>query len=208
MKYFDTFPFVTSVNDRGNQSQLINITLRTKLIPQLSRNPLIFYKYSVQEGDTPEIIAHKYYGDAYRYWMILIANEIMDPQWSWPLTTQQFTKYIIDKYSEAAGSQSPVDYTQVTIHHYEKIITTYDDSNQTTVVKNVIIDEDTYNNLMETKKQAEFDYGGIVTYSVSKKAVSIFDYENELNESKRNIKLINSNYVSDVENQFKYLMKS
>lgn len=206
MKYFDTFPLSVTADEKGNKSQLINITLRTKLIPQLAKNPLIFYKYAIQEGDTPEIIAHKYYGDSYRYWMILLANEIMDPQWEWPLSTQQFTKYIIDKYAEDAGNQSPVDYTQVTIHHYEKLITTYDDSNQTTVIKKITIDEDTYNSLVETTKQARFDYGGIVTYSVSKRAVSIFDYENELNEEKRNIKLINSNYVSDVENQFKYLM--
>ena len=60
MKYFDTFPFTTSVDSKGNLSQLVNLTLRTKLIPQLSKNPLLFYKYSIQEGDTPEIIASKY----------------------------------------------------------------------------------------------------------------------------------------------------
>ena len=206
MKYFDTFPFVTTADNKGNYTQLVNLTLRSKLIPQLSRNPLLFYKYAIQEGDTPEIIANKYYGDPYRYWMILIANEIADPQWEWPLSTQQFTKFIIDKYADAAGNQSPIDYTQVTIHHYEKLITTYDDSNQTTVIKNIVIDEDTYNHTVETTKQARFDYGGIVTYTVTKKAVSIFDYENELNEKKRNIKLINANYITDIENQFKYLM--
>jgi len=206
MKYFDTFPFVTTADNKGNYTQLVNLTLRTKLIPQLSKNPLIFYKYAIQEGDTPEIIANKYYGSPYRYWMVLIANEIADPQWEWPLSTQQFTKFIIDKYKAAAGSQSPIDYTQVTNHHYEKLITTYDDSNQTTVIKNIVIDKDTYDYTVETTKQSKFDYGGIVTYTVTKKAVSIFDYENELNEKKRNIKLINANYIADIENQFKYLM--
>lgn len=206
MRYFNTIPIALTTDTKGNQTQLINLTLRTKLVSQLSQNPLVFYQYAIQSGDTPEIIAHKYYGDSYRYWLILIANEIMDPQWEWPLGTQEFTQFLIDKYTADAGLMSPLAYTQATIHHYEKIITTYDDSNQTTVIKTVVVDEDTYVNTIEKKLQSQFDYGGIVTYTISKKPVSIFDYENELNESKRNIKLINSAYVSDIENQFKYLM--
>lgn len=207
MKYFDTIPFTTTLDARGNALQLKNLTLRSKLIPQLAQNPLIFYAYSIQDGDTPEIIAYKYYGDPYRYWVVLVANEMMDPSWNWPLDTRQFTTYLIDKYQAAANGANVLSYTQSTIHHYEKIITTYDDSVQTTVIKNIIVDEDTYNATVPSSKSASFpSENALVSYSVSKEAVSIFDYENNLNESKRNIKLINSAYVGDIENQFKYLM--
>jgi Base plate wedge protein 53 len=207
MKYFDTIPSITTFDSKGNGQQLKNLILRTKLIPELSQNPLIFYDYAVQEGDTPEIIAYKYYGDSYRYWIVLIANEMMNPSWNWPLDTRQFTAYLIDKYTTAANGQNVLAYTQATTHHYEKIITTYDDSVQTTVIKNIIVDEDTYNSIIPTSTSASFpNENALVSYNVSKTAVSIFDYENNLNESKRNIKLINADYVADIENQFSYLM--
>jgi predicted transcriptional regulator len=106
----------------------------------------------------------------------------------------------------AAGAQPVIEYTQITIHHYEKLITTYDDDTQTTVIKNIIIDEDTYNSLVESTVTKSFASGSNVTYKISKKAVSIYDYEYDLNESKRNINLFRSAYVSDLESQFATLM--
>jgi hypothetical protein len=206
MKYFNSLPVINNQDSFGNVQQLKNLVVRTKLINKLSDNPLIYYKYTVQESDTPEIVAYKYYGDSYRYWLVLLANEALDPLWSWPLTSRQFGDYLKDKYSAAAGLQPVIEYTQLTTHHYEKLITTYDDSTQTTVVKNVIIDEDAYTSLMEKTTTKSFSYGANITYTISKKSVSIYDYEDGLNEAKRDIKLINSNYVSDLETQFQVLM--
>jgi hypothetical protein len=33
----------------------------------------------MRDTDTPEIIAHKLYGDPNKYWIILLANQILDP---------------------------------------------------------------------------------------------------------------------------------
>ena len=44
------------------------------------------------------------------------------------------------------------------------------------------------------------------TRTTSKTAVSIYDYEIELNEEKQNIKLINSSYSNQLENDLKTLM--
>lgn len=206
MKYFNSLPTINNQDAFGNVQQLKNLVVRSKLINKLADNPLIYYKYTIQESDTPEIVAYKYYGDSYRYWLVLLSNETLDPLWDWPLTSRQFGEYLNDKYSAAAGAQPVIEYTQLTVHHYEKVITTYDDSTQTTVVKNVIIDEDAYTSLIEKTTERSFSYGSNITYTVSKKAVSIYDYEDNLNESKRDIKLINSNYVSDLETQFQVLM--
>ena len=206
MKYFNSLPILNNKDAFGNIQQLKNLVVRTKLINKLADNPLIYYKYTIQESDTPEIVAYKYYGDSYRYWLVLLANESLDALWNWPLTSRQLGEYLNDKYSAAAGVQPVIEYTQLTTHHYEKVITTYDDSTQTTVVKNVIIDEDAYVALMEKTATRSFSYGTNVTYNLTKKAVSIYDYEDGLNEAKRDIKLINSNYVSDLETQFQVLM--
>jgi len=209
MKYFNSLPLNTNIDSNGNYYLLRNLLIRTKLVPELSRNPMLFYKYTIQEQDTPESIAHKYYGDVYRYWIILISNEIMDPQWQWPLTNKQFLDYLNDKYSaEAGGKDQVLSYITGTIHHYEKILTTIDNDTQTTAIKTINVDATTFNSINETKNDYTFPNKSVVTYITSKKAVSIYDYENELNESKREINILNSNFVGDIEEQYKNLVRS
>jgi hypothetical protein len=210
MKYFNSLPYLTNTDSNGNTYLLRNILIRTQLIPQLASNPLLFYKYQLQDSDTPEIVANKYYGDSFRYWIVLHGNPSkMDPQGDWPLNSEQFTAYLIDKYSEVAGGDSHVlSYTQGTVHHYEKLITTVDDETRTTSIKDVWIDENTYNSLIPYTKQQTFSDGSKITYSVSSKAVSIYEYENGVNEAKRNINLINSTYANQVETQYQTLVSA
>jgi hypothetical protein len=209
MKYFNELPLVINSDNNGNYYTLKNLLIRTKLIPSLASNPLLFYAYSIQESDTPETIAYKYYGDQYRYWMVLMANEIMDPQWEWPLTSQQFVSYLKDKYAtEAGGEQNVLSYVTGTVHHYEKITTTVDGYSQTRAVKTVEIDANTYTLLETTSSTNAFPDGTTVTISVTGNAVSIYDYENNLNESKRQIKLINSKYVTQMESVYKSLVSA
>lgn len=203
MKYFNSLPFLTTTDNNGNSIALRNLLIRTEMIPQLAKNPLVFYQYTLQEGDTPEIVANKYYGDPFRYWIVMYGNpNMLDAQSDWPLTTQQFLLYLNDKYMEVSNN-NVLSYTQGTVHHYEKVVTTIDNTSQTTAIKTVEIDENTYNNL-----QTFTNTVGSVTYSVSGNAVSIYDYENQLNESKRNINLINNTYASAMETQYQLLVNS
>jgi hypothetical protein len=170
---------------------------RCSIIPELLKNPLVYYAYDIQEGDTPETIAYKYYGDSYRYWIVLFTNQIIDPQWDWPLDSNEFAKYIADKYQNINPYSA--------IHHYEKNITKYDLNTQVTTVENITIDENTYNSLITGTTTYTLPTG-VVSYTVSKTAVNYYDYEVSLNESKRNIKILNASYVEAVEKQFKSLM--
>lgn len=208
MKYFETLPLVVSVDQNNNQYALKNLVVRGELVDKLKNNVNLFYNYSVQDGDTPEIVAHKYYGDQNRYWMVLMANNIFDPQWNWPLKSNEFTDYINDKYS-AAAAESNLDvlsYTTSTVHHYEKLVTTLDSETLYQTVKNITIDEETYNSIIEKNVIQTLPNGSTVSYSVSKKPVYIYDYEVAQNETKRNIKLIKSQYAADMERQLKKIM--
>ena len=98
MKYFETIPKVVYTDEKKNSKIFTNLLTRTSIKPTLLDNPVIYYKYDIQDGDTPEIIAHKYYGDVYRYWIVLYVNQILDPQWGWPITMNTFESYINDKY--------------------------------------------------------------------------------------------------------------
>ena len=198
MQYFDTLPKIVYTNSAGQSLAMTNLLARASVIPQILKDPLVYYSYDIQEGDTPEIIAHKYYGDSYRYWIVLFANELLDPQWDWPMTYNMFEQYLADKY--------PSTNIYVEVEYYEKIITQYDVNTQTTTVNKVRIDEDIYNSLPVTQTATYTLPTGPVTITTERNAVSIYDYELALNESKRNIKILNSNYVSEVENQLKKLM--
>jgi hypothetical protein len=197
MQYFKTLPKIITSNYNGGAIILTNIMARANIITERLKNPLLYYTYDIQEGDTPEIVAHKYYGDSYRYWIVLFANEIINPQWDWPLSGSNFEKYIQDKYTEF----NP--YSE--IQHYEEIIEQYDISTLTKTTNKIIISKDTYDNFIPSTTSYSLPTG-VVSVTTSTREVNYYTYESELNESKRNIKLLNKDYVNEFEAEFKTLM--
>ena len=209
MKYFQTLPDVLNLDQNNNAYLLKNLVGRVQLLPELSNNINLFYAYSIQDGDTPESIAHKYYGDQNRFWMVLLANNIFDAQWGWPLDNNRFEIYLKDKYGTAAAAANldVLSYTKDTIHHYEKIITTLDSETLYQATKSIVVDLDEYNTIIEKTSEGSFSNGASTKMTISKRVVYIYDYENELNESKRTIKLIKSQYADEMEKQFMKLME-
>lgn len=195
MQYFDTLPKIVQYDNKGVGRVFTNLLARASVIPELLKSPAIYYNYDIQDGDTPEIIAHKYYGDSYRYWILLLANEILDPQWEWPMSGKVFGDYISAKYGV----------NQSSIHHYEKIVTQFDSGTNTTTTNTIIIDEDTYTTTLETTKTFLVPTGD-VTVAITKSPVTNYDYESNVNEKKRSIKILNSNYVNQFETELKKLM--
>ena len=197
MQYFDTLPKVIYTQN-GVSNVFVDLMARVSVIPKLLKDPALYYTYDIREGDTPEIIAHKYYGDSYRYWIVLFVNELLDPIWDWPMSSNDLSKYLVKKYGEGYNVYSE-------IHHYEKLITQFDYGTNTTTSNKVNVDEDTYNAIVPQTNLFSLPTGD-VSIAVDKSAVSVYDYKNDLNESKRNIKILNSLYVDQLETQFKNLM--
>ena len=205
MRYFDSLPNILTIDYSGNAVVVKNILTKAVLPVSVLYNPLVFYRYDVQDHDTPESIANKYYGDSYRFWLVLLPNQIIDPQWDWPMSQSLFSDYLNDKYSTvaAANNQSVIEYTNSTIYSYIKEVSTTDVISQNTTTTLYTIDANAYAN---TTVNTITDKSGFVTQSVTKYAQNIFDYETGLNEAKRSIYLIKSNYASTIESQFQKLM--
>lgn len=210
MQYFNSLPLTTqnSYNVYGNNQVVTNLITRAYLLPELQKNIMMFYQYDIKDGETPESISYNYYNNVYRYWLILYANNITDPLGDWPKTNRQLDLYLEDKYKEQANGTNIIAYTMSTIHHYEKIVTTYDDVYFQKKVVSVWVDEDIYNSLMTSTTQRTFPDGTTITQEIGKKAVSIYNYEMDLNESKRRINIIKQEYVMDTEREFKQIMQS
>ena len=208
MLYFNTLPKILTPDQNGNLILLTNILTRAKLLEELQNNPMLFYTYAIQEGDTPEIVADKYYGDPNRFWLVTYSNQILDPLWDWPLQQQQFLDYIDSKYAAQAEAEdmTPFEYTNTTVHTYEKIVETLDSETQTTSINKITVDETTYNSLTPSSNTFQLPNGFYCTITTTKSTVTIFDYEYNLNESKRNIRILNDSYASQMEQTFQTVM--
>ena len=107
--YFNTFPVIPydSVGDY-NFKEVTNILRRVRLLAKVKTNVMLFDTYDVKEGETPEMIADKLYGDPELHWVVLMVNDITDRFHQWPMNFSQFNQYVEDKYDDING-----------IHHYE-----------------------------------------------------------------------------------------
>lgn len=200
MKYFSTLPTI-SITTQDNISRVYkNLMARVSVIPSVLTNPINFYTYDIQDGDTPEIIAEKYYGDPYRYWIVLFCNELLDGQWDWPVSSNILSDYVDNKYA-GTGIDAYND-----VKAYRKTITQTNVVSNTTTVNTVEISEDDYNSSQDYTKTISTITGDVIV-SVQKNIQNYYDYEVEKNEAKRSIKLLNKIYVTQLENEFKNLLK-
>jgi len=112
MSYFSRFPLmVYDVKGNEDYKLLPNILRRVKIRSGLRAGSFLFDKYDVRDGERPEDVAFKMYGDAELHWVILMTNDVTDGYYQWPLSQPQFQEHITDKYG--AGNEDAV-------HHYEK----------------------------------------------------------------------------------------
>jgi hypothetical protein len=111
MAYFDKFPLmVYDVKNDENYKLLPDILRRVKIRSGLRAGAFIFDNYDVQDGERPEDIAFKWFGDPQLHWVILMTNNITDRYYQWPLTQPQLQEHLEDKYGLAN-----ID----AVHHYE-----------------------------------------------------------------------------------------
>ena len=106
-----TFPLM-AYDLKGDKSWKLvpDILRRVKLRANIKNGMFMFDNYDVQEGETPETIAFKWFGDTEYHWVILMTNNITDRYYQWPLSQPQFQTHLEDKYG--VGN---IDST----HHYE-----------------------------------------------------------------------------------------
>lgn len=179
---FESFPKINyDIKKNGKQEIVTDITVRFKLIQAIKSRQAVYYDYTIQEGERPDIVAFKYYGDSTLDWIILMVNNIIDPVYDWPMAHKSFEKYLKNKYGSLSVAHS-------TNHEYRKVLNQQSTLFDGTFVskRTLVVDETTYNSLNVSMREA----------------ISKYQYEEELNESKRQIKLIDSDYVSDIINQY------
>lgn len=174
-EYFLNFPLVEIDISANNSTQKpINITNRFKIRDIIKNNSLLFYTYTVKDGERPDIIAEKYYGDSNYFWLVMMSNNMLDPLYDWVLTEYEFGKYIENKYGSITLSLNGQEYASQNYKYY-------------------------------TGQGYEVDSASYILLSgmaaIGKSTDSLWDYEWDKNEEKRNIFLIGKEYLDIIERE-------
>ena len=99
MSYFNYFPAIVYSLDNGTSQQLVQDLFRRVTLSEEARNNMVLYEeYHVSDGDSPEIVADRWYNNPELGWVILMTNEILDPRFGWPMTWYQLERHIERKY--------------------------------------------------------------------------------------------------------------
>ena len=210
-KYFNYFPKTFyKLNENSNDVDAVtNITSRFGFEQAFKNNSAVYYEYNIQDSDTPEIIANKFYGSPERHWAVLMINDIVDPQFDWPLDQRTIISYIDEKYSvNASVGQSGTTWAQSNIHSYYKVETRTTNSTGTELQSKLEIDANTYANVAATTSNLTLDDGNSITITTTKETKSYYDYEVEENEAKRTIKLLKPEFVSSIEEELKIIFNT
>jgi len=99
MAFFDKFPLIRyDINKDGKLKLATDILRRVSIHNSILNNANAFEEYAIQDGETPEMIAHKFYDNVDMHWVILLANQITDPYFDWCLGSRSLENYLNKKY--------------------------------------------------------------------------------------------------------------
>lgn len=193
--YFTNFP---TVNYNGVNSR--DITRRTNFVSSVLSSPYLFLPYTVKEGEKPEDIAYNYYGTIEATWLVLMANNIVDPYNQWALTYEHFAEYLITKYASLSGRTG-----------YDVIAWLQDE----TILENIVYYYRKTTNGVELKVSPDtFPYvydiqNQIVGRDVAEgwTALRLYEYEYAANESRREVIVVDRRYYEQINEEFKRIIK-
>jgi hypothetical protein len=183
--YFKNFPtIIYDAVGNGEFKDVKNLLRRVAIRAKVKTNTLLYDTYDVKEGESPESIADKLYDDPELHWIVLLVNDITDRYHQWPLSTSQFLAFINDKYVNADGT-SNVD----GVHHYEIPQSSGDTKTKIEVYQNSAL------------------YTGDSDFYASASIVTNFEYEENEQDKKRKIRLLDPSFIDQFVSEFKSLMK-
>jgi len=217
--YFNFYPSTFYSVDANNKVALdvvTNIISRFAFEGSLKENSDVFYPYEIKDSDTPESIAYKLYGDAERHWIVLLFNNIIDPQYDWPLNYNNFISYVNEKYSANGAANTTVQtglqwaQSENNVHSYYQVNTRSSlavTADSKTIEEKIQITANTYANVIVGSVTYTLNNGKSITETTSKEKLTYYDYEVEVNESKRKIKLLKPEFAFDVFEEFKQIVR-
>jgi hypothetical protein len=168
----------------GTTKLATNIMSRARFKQVSDSNATVYYTYTVKDYETPETLAFNYYGDSGLHWIIILSNDIYNLYTDWVKSSPDFYRFLIKKYGADLDPIQKANWTidelkadPSVVHHFQDYLGNYIDI---TAYEYQFI-----NNPDDTKPE-------YVTY---------FDYEDQRNESLRNIRLPRKEFATIIDQQ-------
>ena len=180
--YFRQLPnldYPSLANDRNSayDYQVVkNIFKRAVVRDDIFDEITAFTKYNVQGDERPDQVAYQFYNDSGLDWVVLSTNNIIHVRDEWPMGNQDFLTYLNAKYTDAELAN---------IHHYEtKVIR---DSSGTLIQPE--------GKTVPAGYTVNFLDNGVLRSESSLTSFSFLEHEANLNDDKRNIDILRTEYL-------------
>jgi len=194
-KQIPDFEYVSRLPDAKISDYIAvkNLFKKGELRPDIFQDLATFQKYQIKGDDRPDNVAQDFYQDSSLDWLVLTCNNVVNIQTEWPLTQRDFDRFLLDKYGTYADLES--------IHHYE----TVELKNSKGVVmleKGLEVENDFSFSYYDwwLKEQKTIISANAVT------SVTNYQYEEKIEDDKRNIFLLKTRYLGLVMDDMEDMM--
>jgi len=185
--YFNLIPdfdYVSRLPDAkiSDYIRVKNFFRRASLREDIYQNLTFFTKYPIEGDDRPDNVAQKVYENPSLDWLILLANNISHIPSEWPMSQIDFDEFLLEKYG---------DYNTLYngIHHHETI--EVKDRNEVIIVRAGL-------EVNSDFTQTYYDYydAEMKTKSNITRPVTNYEYEEKLENKKREIFILKQEYLT------------
>jgi hypothetical protein len=196
--YFSYIPdleYVSRLPDSkiGDYIRVKNLFRKGKLREDIFQNLAFFEKYKIVGNDRPDNVAFEVYGDSKLDWVVLMSNNILNIQTEWPLPQTDFDRFVLDKYGDYNTLYNGV-------HHYE---TEEVENSQGVVIvpKGLQVDSSYSISFYDYLTGEQVTTGNLAT------PITNYEYEEKVENDKRNIFLLKSTYLGVIINDMPEIME-
>ena len=187
--YFNLIPnfdYVSRLPDAkiSDYIQVKNLFKRVLLREDIYSNLMYFTKYDIQGDDRPDNVAHRIYSDSTLDWLILLSNNITHIPTEWPLSQNDFDRFLLDKYGSYDNLYNGV-------HHHETVEVKA--SNEVIIVPAGLEVSADF-----TTTYYDYYMSDMVTKLDITRPVTNYQYEEKIQNKKREIFILKQEYVSVV----------
>ena len=189
------FEYVNRTSDATNISDYTtvkNLFKKGKLREDIFQDTTFFEKYQIKGDDRPDNVANEVYSDPTLDWVILLSNNIINIQSEWPMTQVGFDAYLLDKYGD-------YDTLYNGIHHYE--------SNEVKNSQGIVIFPKGVR-VSAAQSVSYYDYFSDEQFTIDNISTPVtnYDYEDKLNNDKRNIFILKGRYLNVIFDDLEEMM--
>lgn len=184
----------------GDYIKVKNLFKRGKIRPDIFRNVAFFEKYQIIGDERPDHVAFKIYNDSTLDWVVLLSNNILNVQTEWPLTQISFDTYLREKYGSGLSTEEEI-YSNIYngIHHYETI-EVKNSQGVKIVPAGLQVEENYSTSYFDFFLDQLVDTGNIAV------PVTNYEYEEKIENNKRNIYVLKPIYLNIILNDMRDIM--